>query len=44
MVGGLIIVPVVSAFTGSTRPKDVEKMFECYNDKKTVEITDGLGD
>lgn len=44
MVGGLIIVPVVSAFTGSTRPKDAEKMFECYNDKKTVEITDSLGD
>lgn len=44
MVGGLIIVPVVSAFTGGTRPKDVEKMFECYNDKKTVEITDSLGD
>lgn len=44
MVGGLIIVPVVSAFTGNTRPKDVDKMFECYNDKKTVEITDSLGD
>lgn len=44
MVGGLIIVPVVSAFTGSTRPKDVQKMFECYNDTKTVEITDSLGD
>ncbi|MDE7234271.1 MAG: sodium:solute symporter, partial [Ruminiclostridium sp.] len=44
MVGGLIIVPIVSAFTGGTRPKDVEKMFECYNDKKTVEITDSLGD
>lgn len=44
MVGGLIIVPIVSAFTGSTRPKEVEKMFECYNDKKTVEITDSLGD
>lgn len=44
MVGGLIIVPVVSAFTGGTRPKDAEKMFECYNDKKTVEITDSLGD
>lgn len=44
MVGGLVIVPIVSAFTGKTRPKDVEKMFECYNDTKTVEITDSLGD
>ncbi len=44
MVGGLIIVPIVSLFTGKTRPKDVDKMFECYNDKKTVEITDSLGD
>ncbi|MCM1334748.1 MAG: sodium:solute symporter [Bacteroides sp.] len=44
MVGGLIIVPVVSAFTKNTRPKDVEKMFECYADVKTVEITDSLGE
>lgn len=44
MVGGLILVPIVSLFTGKTRPRDVEKMFECYNDKKTVEITDSLGD
>lgn len=44
MVGGLIIVPVVSAFTGSTRPENTQKMFECYNDKKTVEIIDSLGD
>ncbi|MCM1299318.1 MAG: sodium:solute symporter [Firmicutes bacterium] len=44
MVGGLIIVPVVSAFTKNTRPKDVQKMFECYDDVKTVEITDSLGD
>ncbi len=43
MVGGLIIVPVVSALTASTCPKDTEKMFECYNDTKTVEITDSLG-
>lgn len=43
MVGGLIFVPIISAFTQNTRPKNVEDMFECYNDTKTVEITDSLG-
>ncbi|MDO4650517.1 MAG: sodium:solute symporter, partial [Eubacteriales bacterium] len=44
MVGGLIIVPVISILTPNTRPADVEHMFLCYNDKKTVEITDSLGE
>jgi len=43
MVGGLIIVPVVSLLTGKTVPKNTEQMFECYNDRKTVGITDNLG-
>ncbi len=43
MVGGLILVPIVSMLTGSTRPKDVEAMFECYNQNLTVGITDNLG-
>ncbi len=43
MVGGLIIVPVVSLITAKTAPTDVDKIFECYNDTKTVEITDSLG-
>ncbi len=43
MVGGLIFVPIISAFTQNTLPNNVEDMFECYNDTKTVEITDSLG-
>ena len=44
MVGGLILVPIVSAFTQSTRPAGVDEMFECYHGKKTVDITDSLGE
>ena len=43
MVGGLIIVPIVSLITGKTRPKNVDAMFSCYDEVKTVEITDSLG-
>jgi len=44
MVGGLILVPLVSLFTQKTKPENVDAMFECYNATKTVEITDSLGD
>ncbi len=44
MVGGLIIVPVVSLITAKTIGSDVDKMFECYHDRKTVEVTDSLGE
>ena len=43
MVGGLILVPIVSLLTQGTKPKETEKIFECYNDTKTVEVTDSLG-
>jgi len=43
MVGGLLFVPLVSAFTGKSRPKEVESMFECYKENRTVGITDNLG-
>ena len=43
MVGGLIIVPIVSLLTQKTLPKGADKMFECYNSTTTVEITDSLG-
>ena len=43
MVGGLIIVPVVSLLTKKTVPADATEMFECYNATKTVDITDSLG-
>ena len=43
MVGGLIIVPLVSLFTKSSVPADVDEKFACYNYQKTVDITDSLG-
>ena len=43
MVGGLIILPVVSLLTQKTCPREVEKMFSCYSLTRTVEITDSLG-
>lgn len=43
MVGGLIIVPIVSLLTQKTLPKDTDKMFECYNGTTTASITDSLG-
>ena len=43
MVGGLILVPLVSLITQKTKPEDADGMFECYNDTKTVGITDSLG-
>ena len=43
MVGGLVIVPVVSLLTKSTKPATVEEKFSCYDQTKTVEVTDSLG-
>ncbi len=43
MVGGLVLVPLVSVLTRSGKPKEVEEMFSCYNETKTVEVTDSLG-
>ena len=43
MVGGLVLVPVVSLLTRGSRPKNTDEMFSCYNATKTVGITDSLG-
>ena len=43
MVGGLILVPVISFLSRNTMPEGIEEKFACYNDKKTVDITDNLG-
>ncbi len=43
MVGGLVLVPVVSLLTRKTKPSDVDEIFKCYDAKTTVEITDSLG-
>ena len=44
MVGGLVLVPVISALTKQAIPADVDAMFTCYDTKKTVDITDSLGE
>ena len=36
MVGGLIIVPIVSAFTGKQDKKVLENIFSCYNETITI--------
>ena len=36
MVGGLIIVPIVSALTKKSRPDKVDEMFSCYDKKVLV--------
>ncbi len=43
MLGGLVLVPIISALTQRSVPADVEEKFACYNDSKTVGITDNLG-
>lgn len=43
MVGGMVIVPLVSRISKVSRPKHVDYMFACYDDKKTVGVTDNLG-
>ena len=43
MVGGLLIVPLVSVFSRKSRPKGTEDMFSCYQANRTVGITDNLG-
>ncbi len=44
MLVGLIIVPVVSLCTKKLDSKFVDKTFACYNEKKTVEQKDSLGE
>lgn len=44
MVGGLVIVPVVSLFTKKESKEDMDKMFECYDEKVTVARKEALED
>jgi len=44
MLGGLIIVPVVSWFTPKMKKNDIEEMFMCYNKKVTVDAKESLGE
>jgi len=43
MVGGLIIVPIVSLFTQKTLPENIEEKFECYNKTVVTNVKDSLG-
>ena len=43
MVGGLILVPIVSLLTQKTLPANVDEKFSCYDTKVTTTITDSLG-
>ena len=44
MVGGLILVPIVSLLTQKTKPANVEEKFACYKRTATVEVIDSLGE
>ncbi len=44
MVGGLVIVPLISLFTGKHRPAYVDDMFECYNKEITVPVSSSLNE
>lgn len=43
MVGGLVIVPIVTSLTRSAIPDNTEEIFSCYASQRTVGITDNLG-
>ena len=43
MLGGLVLVPLVSGLTKSTRPQNAEEIFKCYDRTMSVDITDNLG-
>ncbi len=43
MVGGLILVPLVSLLTQKKCPANTEDIFSCYQATVTTEITDSLG-
>ena len=43
MLGGLVIVPIVSLFTPKQKAEDVDAMFECYHKEVIVESKESLG-
>ena len=43
MVGGLVIVPLVSAVTKGSCPANVDEIFQCYDRTMNVDITEHLG-
>ena len=43
MVGGLVLVPVISLFTKKPDSGKLDEMFSCYSKKVVVDVTDSLG-
>lgn len=43
MVGGLILVPIISLFTQKTKPKQIEEKFSCYEETVVTNKKDSLG-
>ena len=43
MVGGLVLVPIVSLLTQKTLPKNIDKKFSCYDATVTTTVTTSLG-
>ncbi len=43
MVGGMILVPIVSLLTQKTKPRGVDAMFTCYDKEVVTDVTDSLG-
>ena len=44
MIGGLVIVPIVSFLTKAPEEKNVEEIFSCYDKKVMVPITEALSE
>ena len=44
MVGGLVIVPIISLFTKAPEKDMVEAAFSCYNREVVTVAKDSLGD
>lgn len=44
MVGGLIIVPIVSLFTKKQSKEEIEELFACYDEKVEVSVKESLQD
>ncbi len=44
MLGGMVIVPIVSLITPKTDREKIEEMFECYNKAVTVSAKESLGE
>jgi SSS family solute:Na+ symporter len=44
MLGGLVLVPIVSLVTPKPKKEEVEEMFSCYHKEVTVESKESLGE